>query len=120
MQDFGSNFCMMIKFPTLKLTYWMQQWRELRMDRYVCNFAKEAKEGFARIAKLFEMVGEIEKTHEERYRKLLANIEMEKFSQQTKETAWECMECGHIHYGVKAHWKMSCLYGKSRKIYEKT
>ena len=74
-------------------------------DMYA-TFAKEAKEeGFARIAKLFEMVGEIEKTHEERYRKLLANIENGEVFAANEETAWECMECGHIHYGVKAPGK---------------
>ncbi|MCI7223302.1 MAG: ferritin family protein [Fusobacterium gastrosuis] len=74
-------------------------------DMYA-TFAKDAKEeGFARIAKLFEMVGAIEKTHEERYRKLLSNIENGEVFSSNEETAWECMECGHIHYGKTAPGK---------------
>lgn len=70
------------------------------------NFAKIAKEeGFLKIAKLFEMVGAIEKTHEERYRKLLKNLEEQKVFASENEEAWECMECGHIHYGKKAPGK---------------
>ena len=71
-------------------------------DMYA-GFAKTAKtEGFDKIAVLFEEVGKIEKEHEERYRKLLANIEKELvFSRQTDE-AWQCANCGHIETGKKA------------------
>ncbi|MEG1895434.1 MAG: rubrerythrin family protein [Oscillospiraceae bacterium] len=65
--------------------------------------AEEAKaEGFAKIAFLFESVGKIEKDHEERYRKLLANIEEGKVFQREESVAWFCANCGHIHYGPKA------------------
>ncbi len=71
-------------------------------DMYA-TFAKEAKEeGFDKIAVLFEMVGEIEKAHEERYRKLLANIEGDLVFSKDGDTVWECSNCGHICVGKKA------------------
>ncbi len=63
-------------------------------DMYA-KFAKEAKEeGFDEIARLFEKVGEIEKSHEERYRKLLENIEQNKVFEKDEEVVWECANCG--------------------------
>ena len=71
-------------------------------DMYA-TFAKEAREeGFDYIAALFEKVGEIEKEHEERYRKLLKNIEENAVFSKEGEVAWICSNCGHIHYGVTA------------------
>lgn len=71
-------------------------------DMYL-NFAKEAKkEGFDKIAHLFELVGEIEKEHEERYRKLLANIEGGLVFSRDGDTIWKCSNCGHIVVGKKA------------------
>ena len=67
------------------------------------GFAETArKEGFEDIAKLFEGVAKIEKSHEERYKKLLENIKENKVFKETKETAWFCSNCGHIHYGLEA------------------
>ncbi|MCM1518829.1 MAG: rubrerythrin family protein [Pseudoflavonifractor sp.] len=67
------------------------------------KFAKEAyEEGFTAIAKLFEMVGKIEKTHEERYRKLLNNIEEGIVFSRDDDRIWQCMNCGHIIVGKKA------------------
>ena len=67
------------------------------------EFAKTAKEeGFAHIAALFEGVGKIEKEHEERYRKLLANIEKAEVFARAGETVWICLNCGHIHVGPTA------------------
>ena len=67
------------------------------------RFAKEAaEEGFNAIAAKFRMVGAIEKTHEERYRKLLNNVEMQKVFEKSEETMWECRNCGHIVIGKKA------------------
>jgi rubrerythrin len=67
------------------------------------GFAKEAKEeGFAQIAALFELVGRIEKEHEERYRKLLANIESGLVFSREGDTIWQCANCGHIVIGKKA------------------
>ena len=71
-------------------------------DMYA-EFARVAKEeGFARIAFLFEKVGEIEKHHEERYRKLLANVEGDLVFSRDGDTVWQCANCGHIVIGKKA------------------
>ena len=71
-------------------------------DMYV-DFAKTAKEeGFARIAKLFEMVGAIEKQHEARYLKLLDNVNKELVFSKDGDTIWQCQVCGHIVVGKKA------------------
>ena len=67
------------------------------------QFAKEAREeGFGNIATLFEGVGKIEKRHEERYRKLLANIEENTVFEKDGEYYWICANCGHVHHGKKA------------------
>lgn len=71
-------------------------------DMYA-GFAEEArKEGFAHIAYLFEAVAKIEKLHEERYRKLLSNIEDGFVFSRDGDTIWECKNCGHIYIGKKA------------------
>ncbi len=67
------------------------------------TFAKEAKEeGFDKIAYLFEMVGKIEKEHEERYRKLLANVEGDLVFSKDGDVIWQCSNCGHVVIGKKA------------------
>ncbi len=67
------------------------------------RFAKEAEEeGFFDLAEKFRKVGEIEKAHEERYRALLKNIEMQQVFEKTEETMWECRNCGHLVMGKKA------------------
>lgn len=67
------------------------------------TFAKEAKEeGFDEIANLFSMVADIEKAHEERYRKLLANVEGGLVFSKDGDMVWECNNCGHIHIGKTA------------------
>ena len=67
------------------------------------GFAKTAKEeGFDQIAELFAMVGEIEKHHEERYKKLLANIEGGLVFSRDNDMIWQCSNCGHIVVGKKA------------------
>lgn len=71
-------------------------------DMYA-KFAQDARaEGFEEIARLFEGVGAIEKHHEERYRKLLENIEKERVFARDSDQAWKCLNCGHIHYGKQA------------------
>ena len=71
-------------------------------DMYA-TFAKEAEEeGFTEIAAKFRMVAAIEKTHEERYLKLLNNVEMNKVFEKADETMWECRNCGHLVIGKKA------------------
>ena len=67
------------------------------------TFAKEAREeGFDRIAALFKLVGDIEKTHEERYRRLLSNIKDGAVFSKDGDMVWECSNCGHIVIGKKA------------------
>ena len=67
------------------------------------GFAETAREeGFTRIAALFELVGKIEKTHEERYRKLLANVEGGLVFSRDGDMIWECGNCGHIVVGKNA------------------
>lgn len=71
-------------------------------DMYA-GFAKEAREeGFTEIAALFEAVGAIEKEHEERYLKLLKNIEDGVVFSKDGDTIWKCKNCGHICIGQKA------------------
>lgn len=71
-------------------------------DMYA-TFAKEAREeGFEEIAKQFEGVAAIEKEHEERYKKLLANIEGDLVFSKDGDVVWQCANCGHICVGKKA------------------
>ena len=71
-------------------------------DMYA-TFAKEAREeGFDQIADLFEGVALIEKEHEERYRKLLANIEGGLVFSRDEEMIWQCSNCGHLVVGQNA------------------
>ena len=67
------------------------------------RMAKEAREeGFDDIAALFEGVAAIEKTHEEKYKKLLSNIEDGIVFSRDGDTIWQCRNCGHIHIGKNA------------------
>lgn len=71
-------------------------------DMYA-GFAQTAREeGFTRIATLFEMVGKIEKEHEERYRKLLNNVENGLVFSRDGDMIWQCSNCGHIVIGKNA------------------
>ena len=71
-------------------------------DMYA-SFAKDAREeGFDEIATLFDQVGQIEKEHEERYRKLLSNVENGLVFSRDGEAIWQCANCGHIVIGKKA------------------
>ena len=71
-------------------------------DMYA-EFAKTAEEeGFTELAEKFRMVAAIEKTHEERYRALLHNVETKEVFEKSEVKVWECRNCGHIVVGVKA------------------
>ncbi len=71
-------------------------------DMYA-GFAETAEaEGFTEIARMFRGVAAIEKAHEERYRKLLANIEGGLVFSRDGDRIWECSNCGHIHIGKEA------------------
>ncbi|MBR4166081.1 MAG: rubrerythrin family protein [Lachnospiraceae bacterium] len=71
-------------------------------DMYARMAATAREEGFEEIARKFEMVGAIEKAHEERYRRLLANIEGGLVFSRDGDCIWECANCGHIVVGPKA------------------
>ncbi len=74
------------------------EWTDMYED-----FAKTAEEeGFAALAKKFRLVAAIEKRHEERYRKLLHNIEAQEVFARSEVKIWECRNCGHIVVGEKA------------------
>ncbi|MCQ2613317.1 MAG: rubrerythrin family protein [Treponemataceae bacterium] len=67
------------------------------------GFAKTAEsEGFPELAAKFRLVAAIEKRHEERYRALLSNIEMQQVFEKSEVKVWECRNCGHIVVGTKA------------------
>ena len=67
------------------------------------EFAKVAREeGFTDIARKFELVAAVEKNHEERYLKLLSNIENEEVFKREESTVWVCRNCGHVHVGKMA------------------
>lgn len=67
------------------------------------GFAEEARaEGFDEIAALFERVAAVEKTHEERYRKLIENVEGGLVFSRDEDVIWQCSNCGHIVIGKKA------------------
>ena len=67
------------------------------------GFAQTAeREGFPELAAQFRAVGAIEKAHEERYLKLLKNVETQKVFEKCEEVMWQCRECGHLVIGKKA------------------
>ena len=69
-------------------------------DMYA-GFAETAeKEGFPELAAKFRMVAEIEKPHEERYRALLKNVEIQEVFRKSGLTVWECRNCGHVVVGT--------------------
>lgn len=74
------------------------EWTEMYAD-----FAKVAREeGFVDIAVAFEGVLQIEKRHEKRYKALLENVKNNTVFEKENEISWECINCGHVHYGKKA------------------
>ena len=80
------------------------------------RFAEEAAaEGFAELARQFAQVAEIEKRHEERYRRLSANIESGEVWVRVGENRWECRNCGHVYIGEKA--PESCPVCKHPRAY---
>ncbi len=76
------------------------------------SFAKIAKEeGFKDIAECFLETTKVEKIHEERYRKLIENIEEDKVFKRDKEIIWKCLNCGYHYYGKEAPERCpSCLH----------
>ena len=67
------------------------------------SFAKDAEEeGFVELAAKFRAVAAIEKSHEERYRKLLNNVQMQEVFKKGEMKMWECRNCGHLVMGTEA------------------
>lgn len=87
-----------------------EEWTELYPE-----FAKIAKEeGFPEVAIAFEMIAKVEKFHEERYRKLLANIENGTVFKKDEPVMWKCGNCGFIFEGEEAPEKCpACVHPKS-------
>ena len=79
------------------------------------KFAEIAKEeGFAEISSLFKMVAKAEVVHEDRYRKLLENIEKDQVFERDTPVKWQCKNCGYVHEGTKAPEKCpACLHSKA-------
>ena len=73
-----------------------------RTDIYDRMAREEKEEGFDNIAYLFEAVGKIEKEHEERYKKLLENVEGDLVFSKDGDRIWKCRNCGHIVIGKQA------------------
>jgi rubrerythrin len=83
-------------------------------DMYARMADEADEEGFPEIAETMRGVAAIEKTHEERYRKLLANIENGEVFVKKEETVWECRNCGHLYIGTNAPEVCPvCLHAKA-------
>ena len=86
------------------------EWTDM-YDR-MANEAEE--EGFKELAVKFRLVAKIEKSHEERYRALLKNVEMQQVFEKAEMTIWECRNCGHLVMGKKApEMCPTCAHPKS-------
>jgi len=67
------------------------------------EFAKiAAEEGFKKVASAFKLISKVEEMHEQRYLKLLANLEAEKVFESEEKEEWYCRNCGYVHEGTKA------------------
>ena len=82
------------------------------------GFAKTAdEEGFHELAEKFRGVAAIEKQHEERYRALLKNVEMQEVFAKSEVKVWECRNCGHIVVGTQAP-EVCPVYAHPRAYFE--
>lgn len=71
-------------------------------NKYTYYASQAKEEGFETLAVLFEMVGRIEKEHEERYRTLLEAVKNNTVFEKNEKVVWECSNCGHVFEGDKA------------------
>jgi rubrerythrin len=75
----------------------------LEWTRLYANFAREAKsEGFSRVATSFKEIGEVERFHEARYRKLLSNVSKSEVFKKKTAVKWHCTNCGYVFEGTEA------------------
>jgi rubrerythrin len=86
-------------------------------DMYARMAAEAKEEGFDELAFKFEKVAEIEKSHEERYLKLLQNIETGKVFAKDGDVMWKCEKCGHLHFGKTAP-KVCPVCGHEQSFFE--
>jgi len=84
-----------------------EEWSKLYPE-----FAKTAEEeGFSEIATAFKMIAKVEMAHEERYKKLYANLENGKVFKRAEKIIWKCRNCGYLHEGEIAPEKCpACLH----------
>lgn len=76
----------------------LEEWSELYPE-----FGKiSGEEGFPKVATAFKMIATVEKHHENRYRKLLTNLEKNKVFEKEEKVYWICRKCGYVHFGTKA------------------
>jgi rubrerythrin len=61
-----------------------------------------AEEGFPKVAMLFKLIAKIEESHDNRFMKLMNNLEENKVFEKEEKVLWYCRKCGHLHYGTKA------------------
>lgn len=87
-----------------------EEWTELYPE-----FAKIAeKEGFKEIATAFKLIAKVEKAHEDRYRKLLDNLNSGKVFERNEKVIWKCRNCGYLHEGKKAlNTCPACLHSQA-------
>ncbi len=87
-----------------------EEWTEL----YPAFAATAREEGFVDIAVTFEKIAEVEKAHEERYKKLYKNLEDGNVFKVSEVIVWKCRNCGYLHEGVEAPAKCpACLHPQS-------
>ncbi|BDU51221.1 rubrerythrin [Haliovirga abyssi] len=84
-----------------------EEWTELYPE-----FARVAeKEGFAEVAQAYKAISKVEKEHEERYKKLIENIENDKVFKKSEVVRWKCRNCGYVYEGEEAPAKCpACLH----------
>jgi rubrerythrin len=75
-----------------------EEWTELYPE-----FSRiAAEEGFPKVAMLFKLTAKIEESHDQRFTKLMKNLEENKVFEKEEKVLWYCRKCGHLHYGIKA------------------
>ena len=100
---FGGDIKDSLKVNTMEALKLAAEGENYEWTEMYAEMAKDAKEeGFNQIAYLFEEVAKIEKTHEERYNKLLEAVKEEKVFKSETPKMWFCRNCGHVHYGEEA------------------
>jgi len=84
-----------------------EEWSEL----YPAFAAVARQEGFTQVAVAFDFISKVEKEHEERYKKLAANVETNQVFKKSEKVQWKCRVCGHVHEGTDAPQKCpACLH----------